>query len=596
MATKVIFLTSGSTWTVPDDWSPSNNKIEAIGGGGGSGSAWPVGGSGGGGGAYTKITNFSVAPGVVVNINVGAGAATPTANGGDTWLNTLAASAPTSSTTGLLAKGGSFSSTSTGGAGGLASACIPSAAAFSGGNGGAGATSTGGGGGGAAGPDGAGGAGALASSQTGGGGGGGNGGAAGSFSPPGTGGAGGGSSPGSGGTGATSGGAAATAGGTGSGGGGGGGGRSTTNYRGGAGGAGNYWTATAGGTAGPGGGSGGGTSTAGPATTTGSGGNYGGGQGNQNGDTSGAAGSGIIVITYTPVTYATRLDSSGNLYGTSFDEVSLGVGSVSLNGTSQYLIAPSSIDFALSTGDFTVECWIYPTAWTNDNGTFIDFRQGTGVSDQVKPRLFLTGGTLTLYVSLVNRITTTLASLNTWYHIALVRSSGSTKLYVNGVQGGSTYTDANDYGSVAQDMVIGQVGDLRSFATGYFTGYISNVRIIKGTAVYTAAFTPSQSLLPNTTNTKLLLNVINSTNFINDGSTNNYTLTNVGTATWIATGPFNRGSTAIKQRLVSDSTLQIANTFDEVAINPIAAGLAQKLFSNGTLQISGIFDEVTRPT
>jgi hypothetical protein len=294
--------------------------------------------------------------------------------------------------------------------------------------------------------------------------------------------------------------------------------------------------------------------------------------------------------------YSSRLNSSGNLYiNGSFDEVSLGVGSVSLNGTSQYLIAPSSTDFALGTGDFTVECWIYPTAWTNDNGTFIDFRQGTGVNNQVKIRLFLTGGTLNLYVSLVNRITTTLASLNTWYHIALVRLSGSTKLYVNGVQGGSTYTDANDYGSVAQDMVIGQVGDLRAFGTGYFAGYISNVRIVKGTAVYTAAFTPSQSLLPNITNTKLLLNVISSTTFIKDNSTNNYALTNVGTATWIATGPFNRGNTALKQRLLSDGTFQIANTFDEVTINPITAGLAQKLFANGTLQIAGIFDEYTRP-
>ena len=40
--TKVIILTSGSTWTVPSDFSPSNNTIEAIGGGGGSGSAHGV--------------------------------------------------------------------------------------------------------------------------------------------------------------------------------------------------------------------------------------------------------------------------------------------------------------------------------------------------------------------------------------------------------------------------------------------------------------------------------------------------------------------------------------------------------------------------
>ena len=195
------------------------------------------------------------------------------------------------------------------------------------------------------------------------------------------------------------------------------------------------------------------------------------------------------------------------------------------NGTSAYLVASSSTNYALGTGDFTIECWIYPTSWTNDNGTFIDFRQGTSVSDQVKPRLFLTGGTLTLYVSLVNRITTTLASLNTWYHIALVRSSGSTKLYVNGVQGGSTYTDANDYGSVAQDFVIGQVGYSRALATGYFAGYISNVRITK-VALYTATFTVPTAPLSALPNTVFLSS---QSPLIKDNSTYNLTITNNNT-------------------------------------------------------------------
>jgi hypothetical protein len=236
MATKVVFLTSGSTWTVPLDFNFSNNTIEAIGGGGGSGSAWPSGGAGGGGGAYTKLSNFYLTPGQVVNINIGTGAATPTSNGGDTWLNTAAASAPTSSATGLLAKGGSYSSTTTGGLGGQASACIPSASAFSGGDGGTGGVNGGGGGGGgAAGPNGAGGTGGPSNNGTGGGGGGANGGTNGTASVGGTGG---GSPTGAAGSGVQS------PGGTGAGGGGGGGGAGGSNYRGGEGGVGVYWTAT----------------------------------------------------------------------------------------------------------------------------------------------------------------------------------------------------------------------------------------------------------------------------------------------------------------------------------------------------------------
>ena len=236
----------------------------------------------------------------------------------------------------------------------------------------------------------------------------------------------------------------------------------------------------------------------------------------------------------------------------------------SFNGTADYLTVASNAGFALGTGDFTVECWIHPTAWTNNNGTFIDFRQ-VGAASQVKPRLFLVSGTLAYMVSNANQITTTLASLNTWYHIALVRSSGSTKLYVNGVQAGSTYTDANDYGSVAQDMVIGQVGDSRAFATGYFTGYISNLRIVNGTAIYTANFTPPTKPLTAITNTKLLTC---RSNKIVDSSSIGATITRTGSvAVNSNTAPFTTynyaGSGFAVQRVSSDGKFQITGVLDE---------------------------------
>ena len=68
----VIFLTSGSTWTVPSDWNSSNNTIEVIGGGGGGGSSQYSNG-GGGGGAWSKVTNASLTPGATVGVQVGSG-------------------------------------------------------------------------------------------------------------------------------------------------------------------------------------------------------------------------------------------------------------------------------------------------------------------------------------------------------------------------------------------------------------------------------------------------------------------------------------------------------------------------------------------
>src|SRR5438105_1374799 len=77
-ASAQIFLTSGTSWTVPSDWNNANNSIELIGGGGGAGPGYSdssgsggEGGGGGGAGGYSKITNVSLVPNSAVTIAVG---------------------------------------------------------------------------------------------------------------------------------------------------------------------------------------------------------------------------------------------------------------------------------------------------------------------------------------------------------------------------------------------------------------------------------------------------------------------------------------------------------------------------------------------
>jgi hypothetical protein len=74
-SSTVIFLTSGTSWTVPSDWNSANNTIEVIGGGGGGGpgqAGSPANGSGGGG-AYSKISNLSLTPGAGITYAIGGG-------------------------------------------------------------------------------------------------------------------------------------------------------------------------------------------------------------------------------------------------------------------------------------------------------------------------------------------------------------------------------------------------------------------------------------------------------------------------------------------------------------------------------------------
>src|ERR1035437_656430 len=96
-----IFLTSGTTWTVPTDWNNSNNSIECLGGGGG-GSSQNNGASSSGasGGGYGKVSNITLTPSSTVNYAVGVGGTAGNAglgggNGGDTYFNAASYAAAT---------------------------------------------------------------------------------------------------------------------------------------------------------------------------------------------------------------------------------------------------------------------------------------------------------------------------------------------------------------------------------------------------------------------------------------------------------------------------------------------------------------------
>jgi hypothetical protein len=305
-----VYLTSGTSWTVPSNWNSSHNTIEVIGGGGGGSPAAlnSTAGAGGGGGAYSKIANLSLTPGGSVTYQIGARGAASTA-GGDTWFN--GASLTVAS---VGAKGGGGASGGSAGSGGAASGSVGTTS-FSGGNGGAGngGGSGGGGGGGAAGPNGNGGNGANSPTGTlGGAGGGGSGGGAAGAAPTGgyggTGGApsGGGCCGGPGGDPTNFDNLDGSAGVAGGGGGGGAGVNNSDDGWGGYGSNGSEWSTSYG--AGGGAGGGGGSNNSLYAGGGGAGGKYGGG-GSGGGTTTssgnsvgpgGTGGAGLIVITYWP--------------------------------------------------------------------------------------------------------------------------------------------------------------------------------------------------------------------------------------------------------------------------------------------------------
>ena len=173
-------------------------------------------------------------------------------------------------------------------------------------------------------------------------------------------------------------------------------------------------------------------------------------------------------------------------------------GSVYCNGSS-YLTVASNAAFALGTENYTVEGFAYFDGSSSDQN-IIDMRGIDGTGNQI--RIAKNATNLNLgYGALDIQISTTWPGLNNWFHFAAVRSGTSVAFFVNGTRVGT----ATDSTNLAQSAI--QIGTY-SATMALLTGYVSNIRIVKGTAVYDPASTTISvptAPLPNTANTSLLL-------------------------------------------------------------------------------------------
>jgi hypothetical protein len=185
-------------------------------------------------------------------------------------------------------------------------------------------------------------------------------------------------------------------------------------------------------------------------------------------------------------------------------------GSGYFDGSGDYLTAPSNTAFQIGTGDFTVEFWMYPLSL------------GTGgvATQQI---VFVTGssggfacsvwdGNMGVGYSDISNLTSAASSSiknNCWVHLAFCRQGTTLRLFANGVLAGSV-SDSTNFSSSNSPAVGAYYNGLVPFY-----GWLSGFRYVKGTAVYTAAFTPPTSPPIAVANTQLL------TNFTNGGIIDN---------------------------------------------------------------------------
>ena len=166
--------------------------------------------------------------------------------------------------------------------------------------------------------------------------------------------------------------------------------------------------------------------------------------------------------------------------------------SIKFDGTGDYLTSnPATTDmYAFGSGDFTIEFWMYISVL----GTSVPYDQRTTGGNGATSTLYITSSTLRYYVSGSDRITSSTLSTGQWYHVAVARSGTSTKMFIDGTQAGSTYTDSTVYTNSSLRPFIG--GDSNNPGANGFNGYVQDLRITKGLARYTANFTPPTAAFP----------------------------------------------------------------------------------------------------
>ena len=183
--------------------------------------------------------------------------------------------------------------------------------------------------------------------------------------------------------------------------------------------------------------------------------------------------------------------------------------------------------FAFS-ADHTIECWIFPNTtdrmaiWGNGApGTdrLFSIAAGTGTAEIYWGEATL-GGSLT---------STTTIPVKQWSHIAVSRSGSTIRAFVNGVKVAEK-TGSGSFGSSSASVQIGSYGTLY-----YLKGHLSNLRIVKDSAVYTANFTPPTQPLTAISGTSLLACA---GYYTKDLSSNNFTITPSGTVRTLMFSPF----------------------------------------------------------
>ena len=180
-----------------------------------------------------------------------------------------------------------------------------------------------------------------------------------------------------------------------------------------------------------------------------------------------------------------------------------GSASMSFGGSADALSYAHATSLNLASGDFTIEAWVYVTSLSTTR-TLIQKDQSYGTTFTSYAIQFGTTGVVACSVGTgasagYSQSVSTAAGLittSTWQHVAFTRSGTTLRIFVDGALA-QTATQTGSPNDGGKPVIVGRYPAGGGAADMWFAGYIDDLRITKGVARYTAAFTPDARAFPN---------------------------------------------------------------------------------------------------
>jgi hypothetical protein len=161
------------------------------------------------------------------------------------------------------------------------------------------------------------------------------------------------------------------------------------------------------------------------------------------------------------------------------------------NSVTGYFTVPGSASWAFGTGDFTIE-------WFQNETDSNSFPRIFSIDTYPNQKLgcSIEGGTFYVWATGASSFGTITTYKNIWQHFAIVRNSGSLKVYRQGVALTAGTANVTNLSDSTTTLTFGN--ELSQTASSAFGGYLTNIRVCKGLAVYTGNFTVPTSPLGQT--------------------------------------------------------------------------------------------------